>query len=585
MATKKKNQLNIIGEAVLDDNDKVVSKKAFIQPSKEIAPVKKTDGFFKSSDAADNWSLSTGNPMLDFIQRTNAGIWGTVFNVGTNVVRGATGSIEGVGDFAQNRVADIQDLFGFDKAAEKTRRKSEETWGVNKKIDEFNDIMNTTSILGDKSEGVFQGVGSSLLAMGTAGLGGAVSGGSQLISSIASLGTLGIGAAGSSENEARMQMMNEMKDKGYTTKQINDAARMYGLFSGTAETLSEMMFGGISKASKALGIGKGLFDSADDAVINTLTKNIQSKIVKNLVQAGLKASGEGVEEVASGLMDAFAKKLTYMKDEKLIDLIKDENLLDSFISGTLSAYITQAPSAFKSVGLTPSRGFKAYSNNEIRDFITNLNEQEQQVVNREIENRIGQEEKVTKKRRIEIEKQVIEDLDRGYINANTIRDVLGENYNAERDVRLNESFNEEARRTQAYENDVSKYDEKQRKTIQTAIDSGLLNNSNKTHDFVDLIAKLSADKGIDFDFTNNQRIKDTGFAIDGKQVNGFIKDGKVTLNLESNQVLNKTVGHEITHVLEGTDLYKSLQDSLKSFIGEREWNNRISSYKRTRKDL
>ena len=444
--------------------------------------------------------------------------------------------------------------------------------------------MNTTSVLGDKSDAVFQGVGTSLFAMGTGALGGAI-GGTNAAASILSLGTMGLGAAGNSENQARQEMMADLKKYGFNTKQINNASRMYGLLSGVGETLSEMMFGGISQTSKVLGIGSGVFDSADDAVINALTKKLKTGIFKNFVQAGLKASGEGVEEIASGFLDAAAKKLTYMKDEDFGKLLKDENLLDSFISGTLSATLTQMPSVFKSVTTRQNGKLSLKSNNEIRDFVSNLNTQEQQVVEREIENRLAQEENPTNKRRMQIEKQVIEDLDRGYISANTIRETLGENYNPERDLRLNESFNEETRRSQAYENDLSKYDEKQRATIQRAIDSGLLNNSNKTHDFVDLIAKLSADKGIDFDFTNNERIKESGFAIDGKQVNGFIQDGKVTLNLESNQALNKTVGHEITHVLEGTDLYNSLQDSLKSFIGEREWNNRISELEKTYKGV
>ena len=553
--------------------------------NQDIAPVQtKQSGFFKSSDAKNNWSIETDNPFMNAVQRANATLWGTILDAGTNVVRGATSSVEGIGDFAQNRVADVQDLFGHSKAAEKTRRKSEQVWGINQKIDDFDSIMNTTSVLGDKSDAVFQGVGTSLFAMGTGALGGAI-GGTNAAASILSLGTMGLGAAGNSENQARQEMMADLKKYGFNTKQINNASRMYGLLSGVGETLSEMMFGGISQTSKVLGIGSGVFDSADDAVINALTKRLKTGIFKNFVQAGLKASGEGVEEIASGFLDAAAKKLTYMKDEDFGKLLKDEKLLDSFISGTLSATITQMPSVFKSVTTRQNGKLSLKSNNEIRDFVSNLNTQEQQVVEREIENRLAQEENPTNKRRMQIEKQVIEDLDRGYISANTIRETLGENYNPERDLRLNESFNEETRRSQAYENDLSKYDEKQRKTIQKAIDSGLLNNSNKTHDFVDLIAKISADKGVDFDFTNNERIKESGFAIDGKQVNGFIQDGKVTLNLESNQALNKTVGHEITHVLEGTELYNSLQDSLKSFIGEREWNNRISELEKTYKGV
>lgn len=41
-----------------------------------------------------------------------------------------------------------------------------------------------------------------------------------------------------------------------------------------------------------------------------------------------------------------------------------------------------------------------------------------------------------------------------------------------------------------------------------------------------------------------------------------MKDGAVTLNMQSSKAWESTVGHEITHVLEGTDAYSALQTSL-----------------------
>lgn len=131
--------------------------------------------------------------------------------------------------------------------------------------------------------------------------------------------------------------------------------------------------------------------------------------------------------------------------------------------------------------------------------------------------------------------------------------------------KLSESYNEKSRRSQAFETDISKYDAKQQATIQKAIDSKILNNTNRTHEFVDMIAKISADKGVSFDFTNNENLKKSGFAIEGKSVNGFIKDGNITLNIQSAKALNKVVGHEITHVLEGSGLYTELQQAVKEY--------------------
>lgn len=128
--------------------------------------------------------------------------------------------------------------------------------------------------------------------------------------------------------------------------------------------------------------------------------------------------------------------------------------------------------------------------------------------------------------------------------------------------RLVESYNEGKRRKQAFQADLTKYDTKQQETIKKAVESGILNNSNRTHEFVDMVAKISADKGVPFDFANNQKLKESGFAIDGKMVNGFKNKDGITINVQSAKSLNSIVGHEITHVLEGTDLYNELQTAI-----------------------
>lgn len=65
-----------------------------------------------------------------------------------------------------------------------------------------------------------------------------------------------------------------------------------------------------------------------------------------------------------------------------------------------------------------------------------------------------------------------------------------------------------------------------------------------------------------FDFTNNERLKNSGFALEGVTVNGYVSNGAVTVNVNSAKALNSVVGHEITHVLEGTELYSQLQTAL-----------------------
>ena len=126
---------------------------------------------------------------------------------------------------------------------------------------------------------------------------------------------------------------------------------------------------------------------------------------------------------------------------------------------------------------------------------------------------------------------------------------------------ITESYNERARRGQAFEADLSKYEnEKEKELVQKAVDSGILNNTRRTHELVDMLAKLSKDKGVLFDFTNNEKIKNSSFAVDGKTVNGYVtEDGYIALNTDSSKYLSSVAGHEITHILEGTEFYSELQ--------------------------
>ena len=131
--------------------------------------------------------------------------------------------------------------------------------------------------------------------------------------------------------------------------------------------------------------------------------------------------------------------------------------------------------------------------------------------------------------------------------------------------RLAESYIEIGRKRQAFQADLSQYNEKQQAVIKKAAESGILNNTNRTHEFVDMVAKLSADTGVLFDFTNNQKLKESGFALNGKTINGYVSKDGIAVNIQSAKALNTVVGHEITHVLKGTELYKELQTAAMKF--------------------
>ncbi len=134
-------------------------------------------------------------------------------------------------------------------------------------------------------------------------------------------------------------------------------------------------------------------------------------------------------------------------------------------------------------------------------------------------------------------------------------------------TRLETSYAERDKRRRAFTADLSQYDEALRPTIERAQASGILNDTRRTHDFVELVAKIGSETGISFDFTNNAKLKESGLLIEGKTVNGYVTADGVTLNINSAKALGSVVGHEITHILEGTEHYEALRSFLFEHAG------------------
>lgn len=253
-----------------------------------------------------------------------------------------------------------------------------------------------------------------------------------------------------------------------------------------------------------------------------------------------------------------------------------------------------------------------------QENLINQLSKENQVIDELVKNKIG-DKKVNKKEESKIREEIVNNLEKGYTDLDDIVNILGgkdlkdfndyndllnkyneingktkkssldneelsrlyenmskydfdklktnlsDKINIDEDSLLYNSVRENDNKKVAYKNDLNLYNKNQQKVIKNAIDSGILNNSRKTHDFVDMIAKISSDKNVTFDFTNNKKLQESGFALKDKQVNGFINNDKITINIESKNALNSVVGHEVTHVLEGSKLYAELQQAVKEY--------------------
>lgn len=510
-----------------------------------------------------------------------------------NAIRGK--NTEGIRESWDKTAKDVKDqtsaIVAKDLYDEEKVAKAIVTGPLDKYID-----TETDSVLGEKSDALVQSAGQLAVQYGA----NAIAPGSGMV--LVGLTSLG------SEAESALQ-------QGATFEE----ATLSGAISAGAEMLTEKI-GGINFGGKTL----------TDAAFEKLSRHMTSKISKFLITSGklsVDALSEGGEEIMSGYIGAVGQKLTYMEEKEIKEIFTNEELFESFIGGVVLGGGGGTVSAVKATA-------------QGTDYVSGLNKNEKSVVDKVYQDRVVEAEKngkVTERQKTKIYDEVIAEMEKGYISTDTIEEVLGDRssydslakeaeeydtlYNTAsgqlskaqqdrlaeldaknkanpykdalknardqhsqsvfeltKDTRLSESYNEKARRSQAYQADLTKYDAKQKAVIQKAIDSGILNNTRRTHEFVDMVAKISADKGVPFDFADNAKLKESGFALDGKVINGCVTKDGVTVNIDSAKSLNSVVGHEITHVLEGTEVYDALKQTLFDYAKSKgEYQSRYDS--------
>lgn len=562
------------------------------------------DSWFKSGGFSDGV-----DGVGDFFGDLGETILGTTADLGLGILKGAGRMVEGVTDLVSYGYAGLHDLFGSNDAAEQIRERAKENT-VDKWTQGATDFVDQYSVLGNKADMVSEGLGQVGTVILTGGIAGAAGLGTMGATALTT-GAVGLSGMGSGMSEA------------YSSGATDEEAFTYGLIAGVSEAATELIFGGLGKASKAIGVGTSALP-LDDILAKKVASKFSSQISKNFAEFGIKAAAEGSEEVMSGILQAVGKKVTYMSDRELAEILEDENLLEQFVVGTVTSGIAQS-------GYVPAmkNGSLREANKTGRDFITGYTQADQTVVDKLYNDAIKEAEKdgktLTKKEKGDIYDTIVDNLEHGQLDIEEIESILGEDtYKAYKDTieseealktelktlqemksgemndlqatrmnelkamnlddttkrealrkqlndkvfplvkdsKLAETYNEGARRGEAFQADLTQYKGKQKEAVERAIKSGVLNNTYKSHKLVDTLSKIEAEKGITFDYTDNKKLKETGFALEGKTVNGFEKNGVVTLNVQSAKAWQSVVGHEITHVLEGTESYNELQKAL-----------------------
>lgn len=268
-------------------------------------------------------------------------IGGTVGNVGVNLAKGVVRAGESLGDLGAYGGAQLLDWVGADNYANQVRQTASESL-TDKIFAPVDKVLDKNSLLGEKSQDVISSIGN-MYAQG--------------ITSAKLLGTksnvpLKIGSKTfnlpvTSLIQGASGGISEAYQKGAEDWQ----AWLNGVGSGLAEGVSESLFG-------TFGLGGS---DLDDALVKSVTSKMKSSLAKNLAKWGIKATGEGVEEVASYLMNyASGQALDFVKNKaglKGVDIANEfnkEELWDNFIGGALAAGIGGLPSTIQSIrGQTP----------------------------------------------------------------------------------------------------------------------------------------------------------------------------------------------------------------------------------------
>jgi len=421
-----------------------------------------------------------------------------------------------------------------------------------------------------------------------------------------------------------------------------EEAGLSAAITAGAEILTEKLSGGISFGGKTL----------DDALTQQLATRISNKVVRNGLKIGMDFVGEGSEEVISSVFSNLGSAL--YKDESISELLTSEEAIDEYIDSFIGGGILGGVSSTGKAVKSETKGVDYVSGltkNEKAVF--------DKVYNDAIAEQEADGKKLTQSEKSKLYDATMNALEKGYIDIDTIESVVGgDTYSSwkvtadqetktqkeydelyqmkngeksdaqvERQAdlkkflednatkktqlrekldgivsefvqgsRLSESYNEQARKEQKFEADLSQYtNESAKQTVKNFMEHTKSNNTNRAHDYLDFLTRISEDRGYVFDFTTTEQLQESiengnphGIDVDPERVEAFVSEKKKTIviNMSAKKSLNSLVGHEVVHTLEGFGEYDGLQEAVFKLAETRgEFADRLASIQRRYKGL
>lgn len=478
----------------------------------------------------------------NFFQRS----WNTVQDAGLNLMESFLNTTEGWADWISYKGADVLDYFGIisDEYADEWRDAIKrdlisEAFETDKKKE-----IEQKSYLNKTTRSVVQGTGNVLANIG---------GGHAL--------GINYGADATKLDVAKSALLSYTSASGNATSEAlrngadYNTAKKVGVINGIAEAISEQFFDAMP-GTKAEGWGGKLTGKVGSLVEKYFGTNTGKLVMKTL-----NASGEGFEEIISNMLVATGndvahwldKNYTYGMDNQTGNVLKDigrawtsQESWEAFLSASLTSALTNGASNLIS-NTQKNNIIKSYAqenNMKVSDVKKMFNQSFQQKAQNEVQMNpnmnLGDRVEIEQKAKV----QTLQEMKRG-------------------------SFVEPGTETDAYK--YQETDNEKVNNMNKSLERIGANNDIKTREAAALGGRLARDLGLDIEFTNKQEIEQkikNGELnpTEGTNINGYVANGKMYLNIDSDQMVNFTVGHETKHFFEtNEELNKSLNDALENY--------------------
>ena len=505
-----REKLGITKQSLEDEKNDIELQQRIKEENSKTQVTRKTTGLKWIDANLNNIDDKTYQNALELSDYQNdipaIKLGSTAGDLVVNAGIGLMGTAENLVDLGRYGVAGVADLIGAKDYANDVRERAKQDT-TSMILSPVEDFFNKNSLL--KENGIIENV-----AQGVGQIGGIIGSGGLLPKAISTVNVGKFAMPTTSILSGAGSGMTEAYNNGATDGQ----AFLAGLGIGGIEGISEALFGGLGNTfAKKFGGG-----ALDDVLIKKLTDKISNKTLQTLAQSGLKAAGEGFEEVISGLGNAFVKKLTYMNKEDIGKLINDEDLLNSFVVGTLTSAVAQTPSTIKSI-----KTGNSYIN------LDNDNQVNQNTLQNITNNTPDSSENIQSNINISTNQNSVENGAQNSLNE------LTTNSNTQK-YRYLPTNNE---KSNILKQSASKY----------------FNNSQDTINLLNTIDKVVQDKGYNILFDN------TIVNPNGQSVNAQIKnlsngELEIRINPNSNRAGEFLIMHEVTHAIENDSMKKLIID-------------------------